>query len=104
MEDSPRAFRHRISRRPKPCSTSCAREIGPYFSAGSTVTTEPLETEPRSRTTAHRPHVTFAVATGNDRNTSTPAVRRVRGRYYAPASHCLATKVSTKPTRGTLNG
>jgi hypothetical protein len=37
-------------------------------------------------------------------NTSTPAVRRVRGRYYAPASHCLATKVSTKPTRGTLNG
>jgi hypothetical protein len=42
----------RISRRPKPYSTSCAREIGPYLSVGSTVTTELLETEPRSRPSA----------------------------------------------------
>src|SRR5208282_5917984 len=32
------------------------------------------------------------------RNTSTPVVRRVEARLYAPASHCLTTKVSTKPT------
>src|SRR5271165_3603098 len=34
------------------------------------------------------------------RPTSTPAVRRIGARSYAPASHCLATKVLTKPACG----
>jgi len=46
---------------------------------------------PRTATAAARHLATLAVAIRYVRYTSTPAVRRVGARFYAPASHCFAT-------------
>src|SRR5271165_4797124 len=60
----------------------------------------PLPFQSRRSTTACPPTCAIPVAICDGSFTSTPAVRRIGARSYAPASHCLATKVLTKPACG----